>query len=66
MCLCSQLCRMQYLWPELLGTPPPSSVAIVVICACDFLVEGILYPLGGKVCLEGEAMGLMVLHGWRG
>ena len=21
---------------------------------------------GGKVCFEGEAMGLMVLHGWRG
>ena len=21
---------------------------------------------GGKVCSEGEAMGLMVLHGWRG
>ena len=22
MCLCSQLCKMQYLWPELLGNPP--------------------------------------------
>ena len=21
---------------------------------------------GGKICFEGEAMGLMVLHGWRG
>ena len=31
MCLCSQLCKMQYLWPELLGKPPPSDVAIVVI-----------------------------------
>ena len=33
MCLCSQLCIMQYLWPELLGTPPPSGIAIVVISA---------------------------------
>ena len=31
MCLCSQLCRMQYLWPESLGNPPLSGVAIVVI-----------------------------------
>ena len=32
MCLCSQLCIMRYVWPELLGTPPPpSGVAIVVI-----------------------------------
>ena len=31
MCLCNQLCKMQYLWPELLGNPPPSGVAIVVI-----------------------------------
>ena len=22
MCLCNQLCKMQYLWPELLGNPP--------------------------------------------
>ena len=34
MCLSSQLCIMQYLWPELLGNPPlspHSGVAIVVI-----------------------------------
>ena len=40
------------------------------------LVEGILYLCGcmgqcmggggGQSMLEGEAMGLMVLHGWRG
>ena len=75
MCLCSQLCIMRYLWPELLGNPPPSGVAIVVISVdatslwkasstrADVWVN---YGGGGKVCLEGEAMGLMVLHGWRG
>ena len=31
MCLRNQLCKMQYLWPELSGNPPPSGVAIVVI-----------------------------------
>ena len=31
MCLCSQLYIMRYVWPELLGNPPPSGVAIVVI-----------------------------------
>ena len=31
MYLCSQLCIMRYLWPELLGNPPPSGVAVVVI-----------------------------------
>ena len=31
MCVCSQLCKMQYLWPELLGNPPYSGVAIVII-----------------------------------
>ena len=31
MCLCSQLCKMRYLWSELLGNPPTSGVAIVVI-----------------------------------
>ena len=31
MCLCIQLCIMQFLWPELSGNPPPSGVAIVVI-----------------------------------
>ena len=29
--LCSQLCTTRYLWPELLGTSPPSGIAIVVI-----------------------------------
>ena len=27
---------------------------------------GLMYGEGGKICFEGEAMGLMVLHGWRG
>ena len=31
MCLCSQFCIIRYLWPEILGTPPPSGVAIVAI-----------------------------------
>ena len=44
MCLCSQLCIMQYLWPELLGPPSPPQWR----CHCchfsgwDSLVEGIL------------------------
>ena len=78
MCLCSQLCIMRYLWPELLRTPPPpSGVAIDVIsvdatslwnasstrAAVWVNVQG---WGGGKECFEGEAMGLMVLHGWRG
>ena len=77
MCLYSQLCRMQYLWPELLGTPPP----LVVLPLLSFRLVRLpcgRHPLpvrmygsmygggGGKVCFEGEAMGLMVLHGWRG
>ena len=42
-------------------------------CLRSYIVEGILNPCGcmgqcmggGKVCFEGEAMGLRVLHGWR-
>ena len=75
MCLCSPLCIMQYLWPELLGTPPP-------LAALPFLsFEWMCLPYGrhpvpvqmygsmhggggGKVCSEGEAVNLMGLHGW--
>ena len=31
MCLCSQLCIMQYLWPELLGPPSPPPVALPLL-----------------------------------
>ena len=69
MCLCSQLCTMQYLWPELLGNPP-----LVVLPLLSFQLMrlpsgrhpqpvrmyGSMYGGGGKVCTEGEAMGLMV------
>ena len=29
MCLCCQLCRMQYLWPELLGNPPVAALPLL-------------------------------------
>ena len=75
MCLCSQLCILRYLWPKSL--PPP----LVVLPLLSFQLMRLPYgrhPLpvwmygsmygggGGKVCFEGEAMGLMVLHSWRG
>ena len=59
---------------RVVGKPSPSGVAIVVIsvdatslwkasstCA-DVWVNA--WGGGGKVCFEGEAMSLMVLHGW--
>ena len=76
MCLCSQLCIMQYLWPDLLGNPPLVALPLLYVISVDATslwkasstradvwvnVWG-----GGIVCFEGEAMGLMVLHGWRG
>ena len=60
---------------RVIGNPPPSGVAIVVISVdatslwkpsstrADVWVN---VWGGGKVCFEGEAMGLMVLHGWLG
>ena len=60
---------------RLIGRPPPSGVAIVVISVdatslwkassthADVWVN---VCRGGKVYFEGEAMGLMVLHEWRG
>ena len=77
MCLCNQLCKMQYLWPELLGTPPALVALPLLLFQLMRLPFGRhpppvrMYGLmsgggGGKGCFEGEAMGLMVLHGWRG
>ena len=60
---------------RVIGKPPPSGVAIVVISVdatslwkasstrADVWVN---VWGGGKICFKGEAMGLMVLHGWRG
>ena len=76
MCLCSQLCKMQYSWPELLGSPPLVALPLLLFqlmrlpCGRHPLpvqMYGSMYGGGGgKVCFKGEAMGLMVLHGWRG
>ena len=76
MCLCNQLCIMQYLWPELLGTPPIVALPLLSFqlmrlpCGRHPLpvrMYGLMYRGGGgKACFEGEALGLMVLHGWRG
>ena len=76
MCLCSQLCRMQYLWPELLENTPlvalPSLSFQLMRLPCGRHPQPVrMYGSmsgggGGKVCFEGEAMGPMVLHGWRG
>ena len=76
MCLCNQLCKMQYLWPELSGNPPLVALPLLLFqlmrlpCGRHPLpvrMYGLMYGGGGgKICFEGEAMGLMVLHGWRG
>ena len=75
MCLCSQLCKMRYVWPELLGNPPLVALPLLsfqlmrLSCGRHPLpvrMYGLMCGGGGKVCFEGEAMGLMVLHGWRG
>ena len=75
MCLCSQLCKMQYLWPELLVNPPLVALPLLLFqlmrLPCGrypppVRMYWLMYGAGGKVCFEGEAMGLMVLHGWRG
>ena len=76
MYLCSQLCIMRYLWPELLGNPPLVALPLLSFqlmqlpCGRHPLpvrMYGLMYGGGGgNVCFEGEAMGLMVLHGPRG
>ena len=80
MCLCSQFCKMQYLWHELLGNPPLVALPLLSFqlmplpCGRHPLspvnqpvrMYGSMYGGEGKVCFEGEAMVLMVLHGWRG
>ena len=76
MWLCNQLCKMQYLCPELLGNPPLVALPLLPFqlmrLPCGrhpqpVRMYGLMYwGGGGKVCFEGEAMGLMVLDGWGG
>ena len=70
--------KMQYLWPELLGNPPLVALLLLLFQVMRLpcgrhpppvRMYGLMYGGGGgggNVCFEGEAMGLMVLHGWRG
>ena len=58
-----------------IGNPPPSGIALVVISvdatslwkASSTRADVWVYVWGGGgVCIQSEAMVLMVLHGWRG